>query len=176
MQHVRTRGFTLVELMVTIAIVGILLALGLPSFQGAIRSNQIATTTNELIGSVSLARSEGIRSTLGGGICATDDGTTCSDDWAAGWLVWTNVGTANAALDAGDTIVRVIDAHPQLMLSAATAAGVERDRIVFDARGRPDTPSVITLRPVDCPPGLELVRTMSLNLVGQLTTEISACP
>nr|WP_101925877.1 MULTISPECIES: GspH/FimT family pseudopilin [Luteimonas] len=177
MPCVRIRGFTLVELMVTIAIVAILLAIGLPSFQGALRSNRIATTTNEMIGSVALARSEAIRTTLGGGMCATDDGTSCGDDWNAGWLVWANVGAADEEFTAGDTVIRVIDAHPQLLLSVEpVGGGAAVDTIAFDARGRPDARAEITLEPVDCPTGQELIRTMTVNLVGQLTTAPSACP
>lgn len=173
----RDRGFTLVELMVTIAIVAILLAIGLPSFQGALRSNRIATTTNELIGSVSLARSEGIRTTLGGGMCATSDGATCGDDWNAGWLVWANAGVSNATLDAGDTIVRVVDAHPQLgIVVEAVADGSEQGTIAFDSRGRPNPSSLITLQPAECPSGQALMRTMTVNLVGQLTTASAVCP
>ena len=163
--------------MVTIAIVAILLAVGLPSFQSALRSNRIATTTNEIIGSVALARSEAIRTTLGGGMCATTDGSSCGDDWNAGWLVWANVGVANATLDAGDTIIRVIDAHPQLQLDArAVDGGAARDAITFDARGRPAVRTAMRLEPSECPTGQELIRTMTVNLVGQLTTVASACP
>ena len=69
-------GFTLIELLVTISIMAILLTIALPSFQGSMRSNRVATTSNELLASLSLARSEAIRSTRGGGVCASADGAT----------------------------------------------------------------------------------------------------
>ena len=89
-------GFSLVELLVAIAIVAILVAAAFPSFEGSLRRNRLATTTNELIASVSLARSEAIRSTDGGGVCASADGLACGSDWNAGWLVWVDGGN-NAA-------------------------------------------------------------------------------
>ncbi|PKM34904.1 MAG: general secretion pathway protein GspH, partial [Gammaproteobacteria bacterium HGW-Gammaproteobacteria-10] len=51
-------GFTLIELMMTIAIGAIILTLGIPSFMETIRSNRLTTRTNELLTSLNLARSE----------------------------------------------------------------------------------------------------------------------
>lgn len=55
------RGFTLIELMVTLAVVTILATIGVPSFQDMIRSNQVAAQSNELIALMSYARNEAIR-------------------------------------------------------------------------------------------------------------------
>lgn len=81
-------GFTLVELLITVAIAAIVLTLGVPSFQETIRTNRLATATNELIGSFSLARSEAIRRRAPITICASSDQATCSDAaWSEGWIV-----------------------------------------------------------------------------------------
>src|SRR5690606_7896913 len=81
-------GFTLLELMVVIAIAAILLALALPSFTSTLRSNRVATSTNELLATLSLARSEAVRNTRGAGVCTSADGGACGGDWDSGWLVW----------------------------------------------------------------------------------------
>lgn len=175
-------GFSLVELLVAIAIVAILVAAAFPSFEGSLRRNRLATTTNELIASVSLARSEAIRSTDGGGVCASADGLACGSDWNAGWLVWVDGGN-NAAnhgsfQSASDTVVRVVNAHPRLVLAASNASATPISSIGFDYRGRPVTGAATTfqLKPDTCPAGQELVRALAINISGQIVNQKGVCP
>lgn len=181
MQRNGAGGFSLIELMVAIAIVAILLAVAFPSFEDSMRRNRLATTTNELLGSVALARSEAIRNTRGAGICASADGLACGDDWNLGWLVWTdngnnpaNYGSFNAGID---TVVRVVGAHPRLVLSAAGATGAV-DSIGFDYRGRPSdfAATNFSLQTDTCPSGQEMARTLTINASGQMVNHREACP
>ena len=55
------KGFTLIELMVTVAVAAILLTVGVPSFQYILQSSRVSTQTNELVTGLSTARSEAIR-------------------------------------------------------------------------------------------------------------------
>lgn len=85
-------GFTLIELMVTIAIAAILLALAVPSFLNFIRDSKRSEVVNELVNSFQVARSEAVRRGQEIGICASTDGANCASDnnWSKGWIVFVN--------------------------------------------------------------------------------------
>ena len=88
----KLRAFTLIELMITIAVGGILVSLAVPSFQNIIRENRLATQANELIGSLNLARSEAIRR----GINVTV--TPNAGGWNSGWVIATTNPADNSAV------------------------------------------------------------------------------
>lgn len=82
-------GFTLVELVITIAVVAILVALATPSFTSVINSNRLTAQANNLVADLQLARSEAVRRNRTVRVCRTPDGAVCAaaaGDWDA-WLV-----------------------------------------------------------------------------------------
>ena len=169
MPHDRQTGFTLIELMVTIAVLAVLLGLALPSFQQSLRSNRAATATNDMLASLSLARSEAIRSTRGGGVCSSNDGAACNGGWSDGWLVWADAD-ADGAFDAGETVLRYSRGDARL---AATGPGAV---IAFDSRGRRRAAAdqALTLKPSECG-GQPLQRTLTINAAGQVRTAKGSC-
>lgn len=178
MRHSRALGFTLVELMVTIAIVGILLAIGLPSFQGSMRSNRVATTTNEMLASISLARTEAIRSTRPSVLCASGDGSVCGLDWNQGWIVWVD-SNGDVVRNPGEPVVRYVQGHPQMALAVTTAGAASTTTVIFDNRGRPNNGGAdrsFALQPSPCDAGQSLLRTMTLSGVGHVNTVPGSCP
>jgi type IV fimbrial biogenesis protein FimT len=106
----RVRGFTLLEAMATIAVLAILLGLGVPAFTNIIRSNQIATVTNNLTSALNLARSEAMKRGVRVSVCpANAAATNCIDSssWQSGLLVFSDdFGTAGV-IDVGDEIIQV---------------------------------------------------------------------
>lgn len=167
----------MVELMITIAIVAILLAVAFPSFQGSLRSNRLATASNELMASLSLARSEAIRNPAGAAICTSLDGAICGGDWNDGWIVWIDEDDDGVPGGVNDRVVRYVQGRDTLAFTATSTPAGEENNIFFDNRGRvvPQATRMITLQPSDCPTGQELVRALNINLTGQMTIDRGPC-
>lgn len=171
------RGFTLIELMVTIAIVAILAAIAFPSFRYTLRNNRAATATNDLMASFSLARSEAVRSARGSGICTSTDGVNCGGTWDDGWMVWINNDADTAPGGANDRVVRYTQAHSQLSVTA-TSSGGRTDLVMFDPRGRvaDGNDRDIIIRPSSCTAGEALQRHLTLGRTGQTRIAREDCP
>jgi type IV fimbrial biogenesis protein FimT len=167
MSRRQVAGFTLLELMVTIAIMAVLIAIAVPSFQGSLRSNRVATTSNELLASLSLARSEGIKSTRGGGVCASANGSSCGADWSQGWMVWTEKD-GDGVYDNDETVVRYSQGKPRLQVAGSAAT------VAFDGRGRIMGGAAATIGVV--PEGVTTpARCVDITITGQARVKHGAC-
>lgn len=100
-------GFTLIELMVTLAVVAITLAIGVPSFQSIVSDNRLSGAANGLIGAMNIARSEAIK--RGRSVAITPTGT----DW--------NEGGTVAVVTPAETI-KTFSATTGITISMASAA------------------------------------------------------
>ncbi len=166
----KNSGFTLIELMVTIAIVAISAALAYPSFASLISSNRAATGANELIASLTLARSEALRHPGGVAICASKDGDSCGGDatWTDGWMVWVDTD-GNGSYSAADEVLRYTQGPSGLEVTIATEGNAtERRMVQFDRRGRALGPRrEFAVQPTNC--GDKMYRReITLSVTGQV--------
>lgn len=108
------RGFTLVELMVTLAVAAILMALGAPQLRMFLQKQQVQADINNLTTAIKLARSEAMKRSGAISICpmpaaATAPGCEAKTDeksWQHGWMVFIDYPNSAGALgtfDQGDT-------------------------------------------------------------------------
>ena len=125
----RQRGFTLIELMITLAIVAIVLTIGVPSFQGMMRDNRVAAHTNDFLGSLNLARSEAIKRGQRVALLPTTVG-----DWGQGWTVFIDAND-NGALDAGEVTLRVHEAFGRSASLQQSSGTTLRNYISFAPNG-----------------------------------------
>lgn len=112
----RSAGYTLIELMVTLAVLGILAAVAIPSMTALINANRLAGMTDELTASVQLARAEAIRRNARVILCGTTDGATCSNNWDR-WIVVGRDNVTNA-----DQVIRDSAAIDSVQVSSTAGA------------------------------------------------------
>lgn len=104
-------GFTLAELIVTVAIAAIVLTVGVPSFQETMRKNRTAAHMNEMITALNLARGEAAKRGQRASLCPSTDGASCTGgtDWNNGWIVFTDTSADDDTVTVG-TVLRVGEA------------------------------------------------------------------
>lgn len=96
----KTRGFTIVELMIVVAIIAILATLAAPSFRELLKNNQVAAQNNELVSLINLARSEAVRRS---GLVEVDlEGS--ADGWGATVRVLGSAEPLRTATNTGVTL------------------------------------------------------------------------
>lgn len=121
----RSHGFTMIELMVTLAVFGILLAVGVPSFNNFMVNARTSALTNDFTSAVNLARSEAVKRATQVTVCPSEDGTECSGAWTDGWI---------AIVDASDELLRAWRAPVDNAVIAQTPAA--NSAIDFGALGQ----------------------------------------
>lgn len=104
------RGFTLIELMVVLALVAVFALIGIPSYRSITTTNRMATEMNAFVGDLQFARSEAIKRGQFVTICASSTGAAClganTTNWTPGWIVFADANN-NDVVDAGESVIRI---------------------------------------------------------------------
>lgn len=108
-------GFTLIELMVTVAVIGITLSIAIPSFRGMVVDTRLSAQSNDMLGALKYTRSEAVKRNTRVTLCKKTVANTCAvttsatADWKGGWIIFVDGGTPGV-VDAADTVLRVQNA------------------------------------------------------------------
>ncbi len=129
-------GFTLYELMVTITVIGVILSIGIPSFSEFTQNSRLAGTSNDLLSSFQVARSEAARSKSNITICASDNSldanANCGGTFNDGWIIFIDIdGDLNRA-GANENVLR---AHPAPASGVTITTNAGADYFAFAGTG-----------------------------------------
>ncbi|MFV2059679.1 MAG: GspH/FimT family pseudopilin [Gammaproteobacteria bacterium] len=165
-------GFTIVELLVTMAVFGVLAAIAFPQMAGFSDNNRLVSQVNNLSANLQYARSEAIRRVRNVTI-ETLDGTA---NWHNGWQVY--VDTDNSGTAGANELLRVVAALGAN--SSFVAAGVIPNQVIFTPNGRSNVAvnvgEIFKLCQTNRPAG-NFGKTLTLFPIGRLTvTPQTACP
>ena len=134
-------GFTIYELMITLTIIGIILSVGVPSFTEFTQNSRLTGTSNDLLSSFQMGRSEAARSKTNITICASansmDAAAACGGTFNDGWIVFIDINGDLIRGGAGENVLR---AHPPVPtgVSITTNAGADYFSFAGTGLGRGD--------------------------------------
>ena len=171
----RTHGFTLVELLITILVAALLMALAIPAFNSFVENNRIAASSNSIVSALNVARSEAIHRRETVTICSSADLATCagSTSWETGWIAFTD-RNGNAAIDGTDELLRVWAAIPAGHALTATGGATQ---ILYDRLGIASTGETFRLSNPDCRSGqVNRERIVTLRTSGNVNVARANCP
>lgn len=116
-------GFTLIELMVTLAVLAVVIAVAAPSFTLVHNSSRLSAAANELVGSLQIARMDAIRLNGRVSLCPSNDGQNCTN--SSVWTQW--ITKADTDRDGTDEVLRVaaVKAPIQVQASSNAAGKIE---------------------------------------------------
>lgn len=152
----KAHGFTLVELMITIGIVGILATIAVPSFRDYVRNQRVKSASFELVAALSLTRSEAIKRNKDIAI------TRASGGWQNGW-----------SISADGNVLRQQNTYNSISITDTANATA----ITFNRDGRLAASSTPTSFTVGASPASSAVtsRCISISLSGRANSKMGGC-
>ena len=128
----RQRGFTLIELIVTLSIAAILLTVAVPNFITFVQNNRLASQANDFVTMLNYARSEAVKRNQTITVCSSTTGTSCagSATWDSGLLVFAD-SSGDGVVDVGEDILQV----RQAMEGSNTLRAGARTRVTYRSNG-----------------------------------------
>lgn len=150
MKHWHEKGFTLIELMITLLVAAVILGVGVPNFQEFIANNRMAAATNDVISALHMARSEAIKRRTNVTLCPSAnwdaDNPACNNGGVigGGYIIFVdcsaaapNCGAPNLSVDAFDVVLSARGPLPDAIAAAFTTDAAGAQYLSFAATGFP---------------------------------------
>lgn len=153
----KDRGFTIVELMITLLVASIIMAFAMPSFLRMVQDFQVSSQANILLGSLQMARSEAVKRGMNVNIAAAS-GT----DFATGWCIYTSTSCS------GNNIIRQHEAAGSITTSPAAA-------LTFSSTGQLGASYTFEITPQNCKTGDMRKKVLTMTAVGRGNVATTAC-
>lgn len=144
------RGFTLIELMVTLTVLAILMGVGVPSFRNFVAGQKVKTVSHDLMSALVIARSEAIKRNA-----SVTLAPVTADTWVSGWTV--------TAAPSATTV------HQQQAVSGVTIT-LAPSTVVFGANGRPAATSKFQVA------ATSTTKCVRVDLTGIPSSQTGTCP
>ncbi len=155
------RGFTLIELMITLAILAIILSATAPSFTRMIEDNRVTTQANTLLSSITLARFEAIK--RGANVTITPN----AGGYGNGWCVHFGANCAAGKVRENEALTHV-----------TSTGGAVGTAITYDSFGvnAANATLTINLAPPNCKSGDARLRRLTVSPAGHAAVTVVGCP
>lgn len=160
----KNKGFTLIELMTSVAIISILLALASPSFSSFIKNNKITTSAKNFYSDLNYAKSEALKGS-GSVVMKASSGSTYKE----GWIIFVDLN-GNGSYDSGDRILKQQDALPTNQVITIGS----QDYLAFNSYGEINSSTSLSFKFCDDRTGA-VGKNISINPIGLIKVADSTC-